>query len=131
MNIEFVETYAYSMAHTLPTFPDGHKCRRVHGHTNEVTIVVRAGEGPGGYWLDHARLGDVAQAVIGLLDHRYINDIPGLEDGLAETQLTWIVRGFKNQIEKIGGELIEVHLDEWSSCSPALRKVRHRKSWRA
>lgn len=126
----FEEKYAYAHAHDLPGFPDGHKCRRMHGHLNEVTIVLRVDDGPNGYAFDHSLIDGVAARILSSLDHRYINDVEGLEDGLAETQLAWLVAKFAPVLlDHLGAVLIEVHLDEWSSGS-TFRKVKHRKSWR-
>jgi 6-pyruvoyltetrahydropterin/6-carboxytetrahydropterin synthase len=122
------ETYSYAHAHHLPTFPADHKCRRVHGHISDVTITIEVENGEKGYAFDHALLDGVARDAIGPLDHQLINEIPGLEDGLAETQLAWIVAGLEIALAPLGATLTRVDLDEWSSGS-TLRRVAHRKSW--
>ena len=124
----FTETYAYTCAHHLPTFPDGHKCRRVHGHTCDVTITIQVSNGPTGYAFDHGELDKCAAAILAPLDHHLINDVPGLEDGLAETQLAWLVHRWQIHAFQLGGRLVECHLDEWSSGG-TFRLVKHRKSW--
>ena len=35
--------FTFEAAHLLPRFPEGHKCRRLHGHSFRVEVVV-AGE---------------------------------------------------------------------------------------
>ena len=48
---------AFEAAHWLPTFPDGHKCRRMHGHSFKVTIVVEGEVRPeDGYLLDFGEI---------------------------------------------------------------------------
>jgi 6-pyruvoyltetrahydropterin/6-carboxytetrahydropterin synthase len=126
----FTEQYCYTAAHHLPTFPEGHNCRRVHGHTYKVTISLAVDDGPEGYAFDHACLDNVAAAVLGPLDHATINDVEGLEDGLAETQLAWLVERFRGALAELDAELLEVHLDECSSGG-RFRYVKHRKSWKA
>jgi 6-pyruvoyltetrahydropterin/6-carboxytetrahydropterin synthase len=126
--LRFTERFAYAHAHHLPTFPDGHKCRRVHGHLNEVTITIEVATGSNGYAFDHAELDKVGARVLGPLDHALINTVTGLEDGLAETQLAWLVPRFAAEAERLGGRLIAVDLDEWSSGGN-YRLVKHRKSW--
>jgi 6-pyruvoyl-tetrahydropterin synthase len=132
--MRYTETYSYAHAHHLPTFPEGHKCRRVHGHVNDVTITWEVDLPPGGYAFDHALLDKVATLVIGPLDHALVNDVhPSLADGLAESQLMYIVRGMLTTAQAIipsaaNARLIEVQLDEWSTGG-SLRKVAHRKSW--
>lgn len=126
--MKFTETYAYACAHHLPTFPEGHKCRRVHGHLCEVTITIEVSNGARGYAFDHADLDGIAKTILGPLDHHMINDVPGLEDGLAETQLAWLVHRWQKHVEPLGATLVECHLDELSSGG-TFRAVKHRKSW--
>lgn len=85
------ETFAFCFAHHLPTFPEGHKCRRVHGHTAEVHVTVRV---PDGLAVDHALLRKRLGAHVHLLDHRLVNEIEGLANGLAESILGWLVDRF-------------------------------------
>src|SRR5688572_27695931 len=40
MNVRLSKTFHFEAAHDLPTFPDGHKCRRLHGHSFRVKVVV-------------------------------------------------------------------------------------------
>lgn len=126
--MRFTEEWAYAHAHHLPTFPEDHKCRRIHGHLNIVTATFSVPNGPKGYAFDHSELDGVAARVLVHLDHRLINDVPGLEDGLAETQLAWLVDRFGSEVASLGATLVEMHLDEWSSGGN-YRPVRHRKSW--
>ncbi len=126
----FTETYAYVHAHHLPTFPDGHKCRAMHGHLSEVTITFDVDHAGRRYAFDHAEIDKVAACVLSKLDHKTINDIDGLADGLAETQLSWLVERFAAELGQFAGAMLrEVHLDEWSTGS-TYRLVKHRKSWR-
>lgn len=74
-------------------FLEGHKCRRVHGYTWDVALDVEVahGDDPHGYVFDHAVLRRVAWDVIGQLDHHLLNEIEGLERGIAEDVLSWLV----------------------------------------
>jgi 6-pyruvoyltetrahydropterin/6-carboxytetrahydropterin synthase len=126
----FTETFAYAHAHHLPTFPDGHKCRSMHGHLSEVTITIDVDHAGRRYAFDHAEIDKMAARVLVKLCHHTINEVPGLEDGLAETQLGWLVERFALEVGMFAGAVLrEVHLDEWSTGS-TYRLVKHRKSWR-
>lgn len=126
----FTETFAYAHAHHLPTFPDGHKCREMHGHLTEVTITLDVDHSGRRYAFDHAEIDRMAARVLSKLDHKMINEVEGLADGLAETQLAWIVERFSMEVGMFAGAMLrEVHLDEWSTGS-TYRLVKHRKSWR-
>ncbi|HLZ53000.1 MAG TPA: 6-carboxytetrahydropterin synthase, partial [Verrucomicrobiae bacterium] len=43
MKMELRKTFQFEAAHLLPHLPKSHKCRRLHGHSFQVDIVV-AGE---------------------------------------------------------------------------------------
>jgi len=145
----FTETYAYAHAHHLPTFPDGHKCREVHGHLTEVTITFDVDHSGRRYAFDHAEIDRMAARVLSKLDHVTVNNVNAtpstceacgtvsyaddgpLFDGLAETQLDWLAEQFKRELGMVAGAMLrEVHLDEWSTGS-TFRLVKHRKSWRS
>ena len=38
------KAFSFAAAHSLPQLPDGHKCRRVHGHNYEVLVELRSEE---------------------------------------------------------------------------------------
>ncbi|MCH8806667.1 MAG: 6-carboxytetrahydropterin synthase, partial [Planctomycetes bacterium] len=40
MFVRLSKTFTFEAAHSLPTFPDGHKCRRLHGHSFRIDILV-------------------------------------------------------------------------------------------
>ena len=43
MNLELRKSFQFEAAHLLPRLPKTHKCRRLHGHSFQVDLVV-AGE---------------------------------------------------------------------------------------
>ena len=45
MRVSLRKSFGFESAHWLPKFPDGHKCRRLHGHSFRVDVVVE-GEVP-------------------------------------------------------------------------------------
>jgi 6-pyruvoyltetrahydropterin/6-carboxytetrahydropterin synthase len=81
--------YEFSSAHFLPMVPEGHKCKRVHGHNYGVEFVVRATLNDQGWVLDFWDLDEVVQPVIDRIDHRLLNDIPGLDNPTAEIIALW------------------------------------------
>lgn len=91
MNVRLTKKFQIDVAHQLDCFPEGHKCRRVHGHTMTVDVVL---EGPvpeeRGYLVD---FGEIKQAIAPIrktLDHRMLNDIEGLEHPTVENLSRWI-----------------------------------------
>src|SRR6201986_3032282 len=55
MRIELRKAFQFEAAHLLPHLPKSHKCRRLHGHSFKVEIVV-AGEcdEQNGWLMDYA-----------------------------------------------------------------------------
>ena len=69
----------------LPRLPKSHKCRRLHGHSFKVEIVV-AGECDAklGWLMDYADITAAFKPIWEKLDHHYLNEIPGLENPTSE-----------------------------------------------
>ena len=91
MRVRLSKTFRFESAHFLPCFPEGHKCRRMHGHSFRVEVVV-AGEVPDGrgYLVDYADIGAAVKPVIDRLDHRVLNEIDGLENPTSEVIAAWV-----------------------------------------
>ncbi len=91
MRIELTKTFTFEAAHSLPTFPAGHKCRRLHGHSYVVDVHV-AGEvdEAAGYLIDYGEIKRLCEPVRKRLDHYHLNEIEGLENPTAEVLARWI-----------------------------------------
>lgn len=80
----------------LPGMPDGHKCRRLHGHSYRVEIAAWGPiDAETGLLFDSALLDDALAACVELVDHRCLNDagIPGLsEHPTGENIAAWFFR---------------------------------------
>lgn len=89
-------TYSFEAAHHLPNVPDGHKCKRVHGHNYRVDVSISAdGLDARGFVIDYAELDEAVQPIIDRLDHRLLNDIPGLENPTSEVMALWLQKQIK------------------------------------
>lgn len=82
--------FHYDSAHQLPAVPEGHKCGRLHGHTYVLTVVVDGPVRGDGFVCDFADIKEEVKPLIDSLDHRLLNDIPGLENPTVEIQLAWM-----------------------------------------
>lgn len=68
------KTYTFDAAHHLPNLPDGHKCKRIHGHTYEVEVTLRAPiDQSTGFILDYADLDRCVKPLIDAFDHQDLN----------------------------------------------------------
>ena len=83
----------------LPRLPKSHKCRRLHGHSFKVEIVV-AGECDTklGWLMDYADITAAFKSIWEKLDHRYLNEIPGLKNPTSEEIAVWIWKRLKPKL---------------------------------
>ncbi len=66
--------------------PDGHKCKRLHGHSYVVELVLEAGDVNGvGMVRDYAELDGFKEWLMANLDHRNLNDFMERMDGSQST----------------------------------------------
>ena len=91
MKVELRKTFQFEAAHLLPNLPATHKCRRLHGHSFQAEIVVAGDCDPKLGWLmDYADMTEAFKPLFEQLDHRYLNEVPGLENPTSENIARWI-----------------------------------------
>ena len=89
--MEIFREFTFEAAHRLPNVPEGHKCARLHGHSFAVTVHVTGPvEARTGWVMDFADVKDSFSPLLDALDHRYLNEIEGLENPTSETLARWI-----------------------------------------
>jgi 6-pyruvoyl tetrahydropterin synthase/QueD family protein len=94
MRVELTREYTFEAAHRLPMVPPDHKCARMHGHSFRVEVCV-AGEVDEnmGWLIDFAEITAVVEPLLkNELDHRALNDVPGLENPTSERLCGWLWR---------------------------------------
>ena len=109
MRVRLSKSFSFEAAHWLPTFPEGHKCRRLHGHSFHVDVVA---EGPvseeTGYLIDFGEIKKAIAPIEDALDHRCLNEIDGLENPTAEH----LSRGIWDRISQDISCLFEIRVKE-------------------
>jgi 6-pyruvoyltetrahydropterin/6-carboxytetrahydropterin synthase len=106
-------SYRFESAHHLPLVPDGHRCKRMHGHNYRVEIVLSGPLDARGFVRDFHEIDAMVLPLIELVDHRVLNDVEGLENPTAEVIAAW----FLDRIE--GCERVRVYEtdDCWAEIS--------------
>lgn len=85
-----IKDFRFEAAQTLPNLPASHKCTRMHGHSFKVEVAIEGEVDPKIGWVyDHAEISRAMAPLIDQLDHRYLNEIEGLENPTIENMAAW------------------------------------------
>ena len=89
--MEIFKEFGFEAAHRLPRVPADHKCARLHGHSFRVTVHVEGDvDAQAGWVCDFADIAAAMAPVVEQLDHRYLNEVEGLDNPTSEVLATWI-----------------------------------------
>ena len=113
----------FEAAHQLPHVPAGHKCGRLHGHGFGVRLAADA------ELSDHARLEAAWLPLFGELNHRYLNDIAGLDNPTSEVLAQWLHQRLADTLPGLAWvEVRETHSAGVSSTASASASGRNSAS---
>lgn len=91
MHVRLIKTFGFEAAHFLPSFPEGHKCRRMHGHSFKVDVIVEGEIPPDRHHLiDYAEIKAAIDPIHDQLDHFCLNEVRGLENPTSEMLSRWL-----------------------------------------
>lgn len=89
--MEIFHEFSFEAAHRLPNVPAGHKCARLHGHSYRLAVHVSGDVGAESGWvMDFADIKAAFAPLLDQLDHRYLNEVPGLENPTSEVLARWV-----------------------------------------
>jgi 6-pyruvoyltetrahydropterin/6-carboxytetrahydropterin synthase len=89
--VEITKEFGFEAAHCLPDMPKGHPYTRIHGHSFRVEVTVIGTPDPAMGWIvDFSELDRALAGLHDALDHRTLNEVPGLEQPTLERIAGWI-----------------------------------------
>ena len=115
--IEIWKSFGFEAAHRLPKTPPTHKCHNLHGHNFEVRVSFVGEVDENGWLVDFADIEKVWLTIKPVLDHRYLNDVPGLENPTSEVIAIWIWEKMREQLPT----LASVEVKETNDCGAIYR----------
>jgi 6-pyruvoyltetrahydropterin/6-carboxytetrahydropterin synthase len=124
MPVLLTKKFGFEAAHLLPEFPEGHKCRRLHGHSFRIEINVLGEINAQGVLMDFGDIKAQVKPLIDMLDHQYLNELgdisgdPLLKNPTSENLAKW----FFDKLEKGLPELHSVVVHETCTTRCEFRK---------
>jgi len=107
MFVRLSKSFHFEAAHGLPTFPEGHKCRRLHGHSFHFDVIVEGEVDPAkGYLIDYGDIQRAAEPTVKILDHHYLNEIEGLGNPTSEVLAVWIYDRLKRVLPELSAIVV-------------------------
>jgi len=89
-------SYRFESAHFLPKVPEGHRCRNLHGHNYRVEIVFAGALDGRGFVRDYAEIDALVAPLLAQLDHKLLNEVPGLDNPTAEIIARWFLERLRD-----------------------------------
>jgi 6-pyruvoyltetrahydropterin/6-carboxytetrahydropterin synthase len=116
--VEIFKAFTLECAHRLPNVPPGHKCAHVHGHSFRVEIHVSgAVDERLGWVMDFAEVKAAFEPLFQQLDHRYLNDVPGLENPTSENLARWIWQRLASALPLLSAVVVHETCTSGARCT--------------
>lgn len=115
--VRIAKTYDFDAAHWLPNVPPEHKCRRLHGHTYRVEVVCEGEPDESGMLVDYAEITAAWRPIHDVVDHRQLNDVPGLENPTTETLAPWFLERFVRSLPVVVAVRVYESASSWCEAS--------------
>jgi len=113
--MDISKTFRIEAAHRLPNVPPEHKCSRLHGHSFAIEVHVEGPVDPVlGWVMDFADMKAAFAPLFERLDHRYLNEVAGLENPTSENLARWVWNELKPRLPLL--DHVIVHETCTSAC---------------
>ncbi len=117
--IEIWKRFRFEAAHRLPKTPPEHKCHHLHGHNFVVSMSFKGEVDENGWLIDFSDIEKAWLPIKAVIDHKYLNDVPGLENPTSEVLAIWIWQKMVPAISCLSA----VEVQENDNCGAIYRGV--------
>ena len=105
--MQIFREFTIEAAHRLPAVPPGHKCERLHGHSFRIELRVSGEVGEKTGWvIDFAEIDAAFAPVFDQIDHRYLNEVAGLENPTSENLARWLWRRLRPALPRLSSVVV-------------------------
>lgn len=112
MKFELKTQFRIESSRFLPHLPEAHPCHRMHGHSFLITLRLIGTQHPVTGWVrDYHEIELTLRPLKDQLDHRILNEVPGLSNPTSENLAKWIFE----HASPLLPELIQVTVSETST----------------
>jgi len=102
MTFELRQFFNIESARYLPNLPPQHPCSKMHGHSFKITLIWRGPKDPQIGWVqDYHKIAEQMQPLLKALDHRVLNEIPGLENPTSENLCIYLYENIQKWLPEI------------------------------
>ncbi|MGV8056462.1 MAG: 6-carboxytetrahydropterin synthase QueD [Smithellaceae bacterium] len=106
--MEIFKVFHVDAAHRLSNVSSGHKCANLHGHSFRIEIHVCGPVDPLlGWVVDFADIAKAFQPLHNQLDHKYLNDIEGLNNPTSENLAKWLWQHLQTALPQLNKIVVQ------------------------
>ncbi len=116
MKIELKQQFQIESARFLPHLDKSHPCSRTHGHSFVILFTLQGPlKQPESWLIDYNEIQQKISPLIQQIDHKLLNEVPGLENPTTENLCIWLYE----KAQKVLPEVTRVTIKETSltECS--------------
>ncbi len=91
MKFELKQHFQIESARFLPKLEKSHPCSRMHGHSFKIILTLVGSLDPVVGWvIDYNEIQERMKPILDRIDHRVLNEVPGLENPTSEYLAKWL-----------------------------------------
>ena len=96
-------TFRFHAARFLPNLNEEHICKKIHGHTFNITIYIKNKIiDKTGFVIDFFDIDEIFnKTIMPTIDHKLLNEIDDLENPTSELLTIWIWNKLKNKLPSL------------------------------